>query len=92
MVWMILPAFGWFPLCTFFGNFNCRQAGVLIVAHQRSSEEAAALYSVSSNMARNVYYERLFDDRYKLDVMREFKIQQPVYKDIINEGAQKNWW
>jgi hypothetical protein len=39
MVWMILPAFGWFPLCTFFGNFNCRQAGVLIVAHQVAPEQ-----------------------------------------------------
>ena len=40
---------------------------------------------------KNIGLERLLNDRYKMEVVLKFKIQQPLYNPLKVEGVKKEW-
>ena len=59
-------------------------------AEGQGMKEAERKYP--SDLTKQIDYQRILDDRYKLEVFHEFGILAPVYGRIAVEGAKKKWW
>ena len=46
---------------------------------------------IPGNIPRKIHHEKLLNDRYKLDVMREFDLQPPIYRGLMEEAAREGW-
>ncbi len=65
----------------------------LVQAEDKAQIEADARYPIRdrASLDRNVDYQWLLDDRYKLDVMHRFGVQPPAYGQLVVEGLRKGW-
>lgn len=69
-------------------------------AEDRATAEADRKYPladqygrpISGNINKNIDYQRMLNDRYKLEITHSFGIQPPIYTKIAIEGVQKSWW
>ncbi len=59
-------------------------------AEDRSFAEADKKYP-EAMLEKNIEYQRILDDRYKLDVMHQFGVQPPIYRPLNLEGAKARW-
>jgi len=66
----------------------------LFQAEGRAIEEADKKYPIQmngQNINKNIDFNRLLDDRYKLAVFNRFNLQPTIYSKLIMEGATKRW-
>ena len=61
----------------------------LLEAEDKAQYKADQKYP--SDLIKNIDYNRLLIDKYKFKVLKQFKIQAPVYLKIIVEGIKKSW-
>lgn len=59
-------------------------------AEDRSFADADRRYPPSA-VDKNIEYQRILDDRYKLEVMHQFSVQPPIYRALNVEGAKARW-
>lgn len=59
-------------------------------AEDRSFAEADRKYQASA-VDKNIEYQRILDDRYKLEIMHQFGVQPPIYRPLNVEGAKARW-
>jgi hypothetical protein len=63
----------------------------MVGAEGRAQEEADQLYpmTIKDNIDRNIAYNSLLKDRYKLAMAHKFDILLPTYDKIVIEGVEK---
>lgn len=61
-------------------------------AERKAEEESARRYDPESRPDRYFSYKDLLSDRYKLETMHEFDINPVLYRPILIEGYQQNWF
>ena len=44
-----------------------------------------------SDINKNIEYNRILNDKYKLDIINKFNLQPPIYSKLISEGAKNRW-
>jgi hypothetical protein len=72
---------------------------VLKGAERRANAQARLKYPIvnrygrpiPANVPKKIGHERLLNDRYKLQVMRESGLQPPVYGLLIDEATKEDW-
>ena len=65
----------------------------LLNAEDRAQAEADGRYPITNraSLDNNIDYDRILNDRYKLDVFHQFGVHSPIYTKILVEGVKKNW-
>ena len=61
----------------------------LIKAEDKATSDADKKYP--NDIYKNIDYNRILDDKYKLSVINSFDLQPPVYSKILIEGVKKKW-
>lgn len=59
-------------------------------AEDRSFADADRKYPPSA-VDKNIEYQRILDDQYKLEIMHQFGVQPPIYRPLNVEGAKARW-
>ncbi len=64
-----------------------------VKAEDRATAEADRRYPPTNrqNIERNIDYQRILDDRYKLDVTQQHGVQPPIYRKLVAEGLKNGW-
>lgn len=60
-------------------------------AGKRAKSDADRKYPPGKALDRNLAYEQLLRDRYRLELLQESGIQPPAFRRILIEGYQKGW-
>jgi hypothetical protein len=68
----------------------------LLNAEDKAQAEADKKYpiivgSTEKDINKNLDYQSILDDRYKLEVLNKFNLQPPIYGKISFEGANEKW-
>lgn len=61
----------------------------LLNAEDKAQAEADRKYP--NDIFKNIDYQRMLDDKYKLKVIDNSNLQPPIYRKLIIEGVQKKW-
>ena len=63
----------------------------LLNAEDRATLEADRKYSNPNDWRRNIEYQRILSDRYKLKAFVKHNLQPPIYYKIVGKGAKERW-
>jgi hypothetical protein len=68
----------------------------LLDAEDKATAEADKRYpviigSTEKDIHKNLDFQSILDDKYKLEVFNRFNLQPPLYGKLTLEGAQKKW-
>ena len=61
----------------------------LLVAEDKATADADKKYP--NDIMKNIDYQRILDDRYKLKVFITHNLQPPIYYKVIGKGAKERW-
>ena len=62
-------------------------------AKDRAVSEANEKFppDVYDNIYKNINYAHILEDRYKLEIFHRYKVQPPIYWQLIAEAEKKGW-
>ena len=61
----------------------------LLAAEDKAFEQSIAKYPTDFN--RQIDYQRVLEDKYKLEAINKFNVQPPNYTKLIVEGVKNGW-
>lgn len=62
-------------------------------AKDRAIKEAKEKFpaDIYDNIYKNISYAHSLEDRYKLEIFHRYKVQPPIYWQLISEAEKKGW-
>lgn len=62
-------------------------------AKDRAINDANKIFppDIYDNIYKNINYAHILEDRYKLEIFHRYKVQPPIYWQLMAEGAKKDW-